>query len=142
VELLTVVGIVAVLASMATVGYRQYMLRASRVDATSALLRVSGAQERYYLQNDRYAVTAEELSAPPPAGLGIVGTERGYYELAVAADPGGAGIGYQATATARSDSNQRDDTDCWTFTIDQSSRRSAATADGTTGDQVTERCWR
>lgn len=142
VELLTVVVILGVLAAAATAGYRQYLMRANRVDATSALLRLSAAQERFYLQNDRYAVTMEEMADPPPAGLGIGGTERGYYDLSVEAGPGGAGTGYQATATARSDANQRDDTDCWTFTVDQSNARTAATSDGTTGDQVTDRCWR
>lgn len=142
VELLTVVVIVGILASLATAGYRQYLRRAQRVDATTALLRVSSAQERFYLQNDRYAVTTEEMSDPPPSGLGISGTERGYYDLEVTEGPGGAGTSYQATATARSDSNQRDDTDCWTFTIDQSNRRTAAAADGSTGDLITDRCWR
>lgn len=142
VELLTVMVIVGILAAVATAGYRQYLRRAQRVDATTALLHVSSAQERFYLQNDRYATTAEELADAPPAGLGISGTERGYYDLGVAAGPGGAGTSYQATATARSDSNQRDDTDCWTFAIDQSNRRTATTADGSTGDQVTDRCWR
>lgn len=142
VELLTVVVIVGILAATATAGYRQYLQRAQRVDATSALLRVSSAQERFYLQNDRYAATPEELADPPPAGLGITGTERGYYDLTVAAGPDGSGTGYLATATARSGSNQRDDSDCWTFTVDQGNRRTAAAADGTTGAQVTERCWR
>jgi type IV pilus assembly protein PilE len=142
VELLTVMVILGILAAAATAGYRQYLMRANRVDATSALLRLSAAQERFYLQNDRYAVTPEELTDPPPAGLGIGGTDRGYYDLSVAAGPGGSGTGYQATATARSDANQRDDTGCWTFSIDQSNARTAATSDGATGDEITERCWR
>lgn len=142
IELLIVVVVISILATLATAGYRQYVRRASRVDATTALLRLSAAQERFYLQNDRYAVTAEELAAPPPAGLGISGTDRGYYELSVAADPRGAGLGYEASATARADANQRDDQDCWTFTIDQSNRRTAAASDGSTSAGITDRCWR
>lgn len=132
----------AILATASVTGYRQYIQRANRVDATGALLRVSGAQERFYLQNGRYATTAEELADPPPAGLGITGTERGYYTLAVEAAPDGAVAGYTATATAAGDGPQRDDEDCETFTIDQSGLRGASDADGNDGAAVTDRCWR
>jgi type IV pilus assembly protein PilE len=141
-ELLIVVVIVGILAAASTAGYRQYVQRANRVDATSALLHLSASEERFYLQNDRYAVTPEELAAAPPAGLGITGTDRGYYDLDAEAAAEGAGIGYRATATVRTDSNQRDDEDCWTLGIDQTNRRSAATFGGATGAEITERCWR
>ena len=79
-----------ILATASVAGYRQYVQRANRVDASSALLRVSAAQERFYLQNGRYATTADELSNPPPGGPGIQGTERGFYDLAVEAAADGA----------------------------------------------------
>jgi type IV pilus assembly protein PilE len=134
--------IMGILATASITGYRQYVQRANRVDATGALLRISGAQERFYLQNGRYATTADELADPPPAGLGIGGTEHGYYELAVDAAPDGAVAGYSATATAAGDGPQRDDEDCETFTIDQSGQRGARDADGNEGADVTARCWR
>ncbi len=142
IELLIVVVIVAILASISVGGYRQYVQRANRVDATSALLRVSAAQERFYLQNSRYASTADELTAPPSAGLGISGTQHGLYDLAVVAGPDGAAAGYTATATAGSGASQRDDDDCRIFSIDQSGQRSAADAAGTENAEVTARCWR
>jgi len=142
IELLIVVAIVAILASISLGGYRQYVRRANRVDATSALLRISAAQERFYLQQNHYATTAEELTAPPAAGLGISGTQHGLYDLAVIAGPDGATTGYIATATASSDASQRDDEDCRTFSIDQSGQRSAADAGGTESAEITARCWR
>lgn len=137
-----VVVIMAVLATASVAGYRQYVQRANRVDATSALLRVSAAQERFYLQNNRYAATADELANPPPGGLGIGGTERGFYELAVEAAPDGAVAGYTITATAAGDGPQRDDDACQTFTIDQSGLRGATDSGGGEGAEITARCWR
>ena len=137
-----VVAIMAVLATASVAGYRQYVQRANRVDATSALLRVSAAQERFYLQNNRYATTADELADPPPGGLGIGGTERGFYELAVEAAPDGAVAGYTITATAAGDGPQRDDDACQAFTIDQSGLRGASDSGGAEGADITARCWR
>jgi type IV pilus assembly protein PilE len=142
VELMIVVVIMAILASVSVGGYRQYVRRANRVDATSALLRVSAAQERFYLQNDRYATTADELSNPPPAGLGTPDTEHGLYALAVEPAGDGATAGYVATATAASDGSQRDDDDCQAFSIDQSGKRGARDAGGAASAEITDRCWR
>lgn len=131
-----------ILATASVAGYRQYVQRANRVDATSALLRVSAAQERFYLQNSRYATTADELADPPPGGLGIGGTERGFYDLAVDAAPDGAVAGYTITATASGTGPQRDDDDCQAFTIDQSGLRGASDSGGANGADITARCWR
>ena len=137
-----VVVIMGILATASVAGYRQYVQRANRVDATSALLRVSAAQERFYLQNSHYATTADELEAPPPAGLGIRQTERGFYDLSVEAAVGGAVAGYTLTATASATGPQRDDEACQAFTIDQSGMRGALDAGGTAGPEITDRCWR
>jgi type IV pilus assembly protein PilE len=142
VELLIVVVIMAILASLSVSGYRQYVRRANRVDATSALLHLSAAQERFYLQNDRYATTADELSAPPPGGLGTAGTEHGLYDLAVVPADAGATAGYSATATASSVGSQRDDDDCHVFSIDQSGRRGARDSGDTESAAIIARCWR
>ena len=127
IELMIVVVIMAILATASVAGYRQYVRRANRVDATSALLRVSAAQERFYLQNNRYATTREELADPPPGRArhrrnrsGALRAGRGRRRRAVPSP------GYRATATATPGGSQRDDDDCQAFSIDQSGRRGAA----------------
>lgn len=142
IELMIVMVIMAILASASFAGYRQYVRRANRVDATAALLRISAGEERFYLQNNRYATTADELGDPPPAGLGISGTERELYDLALEPAPDGAVVGYIATATARSDRSQRDDAECASFSIDHSGQRSASDADDVSNAEITSRCWR
>ena len=71
IELMIVVAIVALLASIAVPSYRQYVLRANRTEATTALLQLAAAQEKFYLQNNTYAGNAL-IDDAPPAGLGLV----------------------------------------------------------------------
>ena len=141
IELLITIAIVAIIATIAVGGYRQYVRRANRVDATSALLRLASGQEKFYAQNGQYADDGAR-SAAPPAGLGIDATERGYYDLAIALAAGGAAVGYTATATVNGGASQADDEDCWIFTIDERGLRTAASRGGDTGTAVTERCWK
>jgi len=63
IELMTVVAIVAILGTIAVTSYRSYMLRTNRTEAKTELLRIRAAQEKYFLQNNKYA-TAAELQIP------------------------------------------------------------------------------
>jgi type IV pilus assembly protein PilE len=132
-ELMTVVVIVGILASIAVPSYRNYVLRAQRSDATSALLRVAAAQEKFYLQNNTYATTAQ-LNA-----LGVTATEHGWYTVAIG-NP--SATGFTATATAPSGSPQYTDTGCRTFTIDQTGKREAGDSGGTSNATIRDKCWR
>ena len=129
VELMIVIAIVAILGSLAMGSYRRYMLRANRVDATSALLQVQVAQEKFFLQNRRYGSTAADLTSAPPAGLGFVSatTDGGNYTLALAP----TATGYTVTATAVA--AQAQDTTCPSFTLNEQGTRTPVTASG---------CWR
>lgn len=133
-ELMVVMVIVAILASIALPNYRQYVIRTNRSDATTALLQIQAAQERFFLQNNRYS---GNLSDAPPAGLGIPAvTSGGKYDLAIALT-NAAGTAY--TATARPRGGQAHDTKCVVFSIDESGRRSASDGGGA---DVTSECWR
>lgn len=135
-ELMIVVVVVGILAAIAVPSYRQYTLRAQRSDATAALLRLAAAQEKFYLQNNTYATNAQ-LGTAPPGGLGMAGTEHGWYALSV--DAGANALGYTARAVAAAGSPQLSDAACRTFTINQSGVRGALTA----ADAANiEACWR
>lgn len=120
-ELMAVVVIVSILASIAVPSYRGYVLRAQRSDATAALLRVAAAQEKFYLQNNTYTTTVGT------GGLNISGTEHGWYNLTIVA-PAGFTIAtaYVATATADSAKPQARDTPCQTFTIRETGERGSS----------------
>lgn len=118
IELMIVIVVVAILASIAVPSYRNYILRTNRTDGRAHLLRVQVAQEKFFLQNNTYA-DAANLTTAPPAGLGIgLGagniTPEGHYVITLAL--GAGGMSYTATATATG--GQTDDTAaCLVLTI-------------------------
>ena len=138
VEVMIVMVIVAIIMSVGIPGYRDYLQRANRADATTALLRVAAAQERFFIANGTYASNAQ-LAPAPPAGLGIAGTERGFYNLNVLPGVGGLATGYTLVAQVAPGGDQTDDTDCWFFTTTERGQRSAF---NNGGGENTDECWR
>ena len=130
IELVIVVAIVAILTLIAVPSYRSYLLRSHRVEASAALLALSAAQEKFYLQNNTYT---DKLDDAPPTGLGLQAvTENGYYDIAIGSADA---AGFDATATAKG--GQLDDTQCKTFTIDETGTK---TAKNSSAAAVTD-CW-
>ena len=132
IELLIAIVIVAILASIAIPSYRAYVLRSRREDAVSALLRISTAEEKFFLQNKTYTIS----TAPGGLGTGAV-SDNGYYDIAIVAGPNGIGTGYSATATPNATGGQTDDAKCASFTIDQTGQRTATGTDPTPN----QTCW-
>jgi type IV pilus assembly protein PilE len=133
VELLVAMVIAAILMAIAVPSYRSYVQRTQRTEARQALTQARAAQERYFLQYNRYAA---DVAAVPPGGLGLPGiTANGLYALQVTLTP----TGYSLRATPVPGGAQQDDTRCAAFTVDESGRR---TAIRDTGEDNTEECWR
>lgn len=123
IELVIVLVVVAILAAIAIPNYREYVLRSHRTEAKAALLNVAAAQEKFYLQNNTYT---SDLSAAPPAGLGIPATtENGYYTIAITA--GANTTSFTATATATGPQTQ--DSRCASFSINQAGSKTATNTD-------------
>ena len=140
IEMMVVVLLLSIIMGLSIPGYRQYVQRASRTDATSDLLRLAASQERFYLQNGTYATNAE-LAAAPPMGLGFTGgkTKRGYYNVAITV---ANATRFTATATADGGEKQKDDHKCETFRINESGLREAADSGGSYSAAIAEECWR
>lgn len=121
IELMVVLLIVGILGAVAVPTYRQYVIRAHRTEAKTALLRLAANQERHYLQNNTYT---DDLAA---LGFGTGVSENGIYTLSV---PLADAITYQAVAvpTPGGGSNGLDmsqDEACARFTVDASGQRLA-----------------
>jgi type IV pilus assembly protein PilE len=129
-ELLTVVAILGIIASIAVPSYRRYLVRAQRSEAKTVLLQLQAAQERYYLKANRYASSVTDL------GLTDL-SPSGCYKLAVDA---GANQGYLGRAIPTATCGQTADTDCSEFQIDSTGKRSASGTGGAAA--ATPRCWR
>ncbi len=131
IELMTVVGIVAVLGVLAMGSYRNYGLRTNRTEGQTALLRIQVGEEKFFLQNNSYTV---DILDPSPAGLGVGNAStNGYYTLTVV--PGLTGtIATSFVATATAAGNQAtDQAACRVFTIDDQGQRTPPDASG---------CWK
>jgi type IV pilus assembly protein PilE len=129
IELMTVVVIVAILGSISVSSYRSYLIRTNRTEAKMALLRVQAAQEKFFLQKNRYA-TNDELDDSPPAGLGVpASTPSGFYSVTL---ENVTATTYSAKATATG-GQLKDKADCRTLTINQNGAREPATSTG---------CWK
>jgi type IV pilus assembly protein PilE len=116
IELMIVVVVVAILASIAVPSYTQYITRGKIQEATSTLANLRVKMEQYYMDNRRYSTDAAGGTCGVPDMSPTV-TPTGYSKLSyftVACVPGTnkAGVGdqsYVITATGEG----------FTFTINQ-----------------------
>lgn len=135
IELMIVIVVVGILATITLSSYRRYVVHANRIDATSTLLRIQVAQEKYFLNNNQYVQTLANVAAAPPTGLGIgidgstgATTDR-YYMISLSNT---SATTYTATATA-ANGQISDSSTCRTLSIDQSGARTPPESSG---------CWR
>jgi type IV pilus assembly protein PilE len=128
-ELMAVVMVIGILGMIALPSYRQYVMRAQRTEAKSALLQLATNQERFYLANRTYAGTANLAALGFPSGT----SEKGTYTLTIAGENAN---GYTATATPASGAafDMTGDTQCTSFSITAQGARTATGSDPT-------RCW-
>jgi type IV pilus assembly protein PilE len=133
-ELLTVIVVLGILASIAVPSYRNYLIRAQRTDAKTALLRVQAAQEKFYLSNNGYT---QNVATAQPGGLGLSATsESGYYDIRIDFDEEDGNQSYTAVATPIAGKGQEDDDQCTSLSISDTGARAA------TGPGGRDLCWR
>ena len=70
VEVLIVVAIVGILASIAIPSYREYLIRSNRTDAQAYLMELAQRQQQYLMDARAYAGDAETLGASQPDSVG------------------------------------------------------------------------
>jgi type IV pilus assembly protein PilE len=126
IELLIVITIIGILSAFALPSYRQYVIRTQRTDARTALLRAQAAQEKYYLQNNKYATDLDTLKLPAVS-------ENGLYQIQFGAGSGLQNFTIEALPLAAGGQNQ--DKQCTVFRINEIGARTAEPG----GTQL---CWR
>ena len=121
IELMVVVVVVGILASIAYPNYQEFTARAKRNEARAALLRIATNQERFYINNNTFT---DDLTSLGFANTPTAVTETGYYRVEVtSATPSD----FTATATYLHEGNEA--TKCLTFTIDGSGVQSSSPED-------------
>ncbi len=91
IELMIVVAIIGVIASIAIPSYSEYVKRAKRTDAKVALVGIAQLQASHWVQNLSYAKDLSSTNAAGGLGLGAtVSSEQDEYAITmIAADNGG-----------------------------------------------------
>lgn len=118
-EVMIVVAMIAILASVALPSYESYMRKTRRIDAKNALLDLAMRQEKFYSINNKYSATATDLSySALPYAVSSSGSNS-FYDLSVALSPDTQS--YLATATPKGP--QLNDADCYAFTIANTGQR-------------------
>ena len=110
-ELLIVVTIVAILASIALPSWDSQVKKSRRADARNTLMSVQVEQEKYRADNGRYA--------PSMSALGLStynSTSRDYYNVSIVSSSTTAFVASAAPNTNRGQDNDL----CGTFAVDQS----------------------
>lgn len=119
VEVMIVVAIIGILASIALPSYTQYVVQARRTEAQAFLMELAQRQERWRVNNREYATTGQIGADPSPLD---------YYTFSVTLDTATAGTAYILTATAVTGSAQAAaDSACTSMTLNQNGERSPAT---------------
>lgn len=131
IELLVVMVIVAILGAIAIPSYRNYVIRVSRTDAKAALTSAASFMERCFTRGNTYVGCP---TTPVMAGAGAPYPQTvpsGKYVVTIAVP---AANQYVASATPQGP--QAQDTQCGTFTLNQSGQQGVTSATRT----ATE-CW-
>lgn len=125
-EVMIVVVIVGILASIAYPSYREHVLRGNRVEGQALLMEAAARQERFYAQNNSY-VTSDTNRSQLNVGESKYAK---YYTLSVGQTANDGG--YTLTAT-----QQFGDSACGNLTLNARGEK------GRTGSGKTqEECWR
>ncbi len=126
IELMIVVAIIGILASIAYPSYQEYVLRARRGDAKATLLSVQLAQEKYRANNVSYGTL---INLGLSAGTTMISPDE-YYNITIPAAP--TASAYSITATPKS---PHADAKCATLVINQDGVKTATGTDAAN-------CWK
>ena len=118
VELMVVVAVMAILATLGYPMYLEQQLRGRRTDGKAMLNHVIQQSERFYTENNTFTTDLDELGF----GSGTVASEHGSYTITLAAGPTG-NIATSVTVTA---TPVAADAKCGTLTLSSDFSRGAS----------------
>jgi type IV pilus assembly protein PilE len=119
VEIMIVVAIVGILASIAYPAYVDHVRRAARSDAKAVLMETAQFMERYFTTNNTY-LGAALLSGVSPKGASGSGVK---YNISFSAGPSAAGFTLQAAPTGVQSGDS-----CGTLTLSNTGAQTPSTA--------------
>ena len=142
IELMVVVAIIGILASIAYPSYVSSVQKSKRTGAKVAIMEVAQAQERYFSVNMQYAYNLTTLQASSGANLG----DNDDYTITVAGNKSDGTVctssevcvTYTVTAVPKTTSPQDNDSSCKKFTLTHTGIQAAEDSGATDTSSV---CW-
>ena len=131
IELMVVVAVLGILASIAVPSYQDYVLRSKLVDAPSSLAQLRVSMEQYYQDNRSYDANPGEPTGT--CGVAVSGSDSKYF--AYTCETSSSGDKFTITATGKSAGGA----DAFAYTVDQqNNRQTTAMPSGWSSDT---KCW-
>ncbi len=127
IELMIVVAIVGILASISYPSYTKYVQKSKRTDAMVKVMQIAQQQEKFYSQNLKYAFNEETLfglaagtavnSENDLYSMDVVGVCKNTSGTVITCTAATACAAYTVTATAKASGSQTHDTNCKIFSL-------------------------
>jgi type IV pilus assembly protein PilE len=142
IELVVAMLIIAILASIAIPAYSNYVRKAHRTEAKSALLDIASLEERFFSTNNAYSALPSDMGFPVGTTIPFpVGNS--YYQITALgattatapANSASAGTPATFTITATAVNDQAKDLGCQTYTLTSTGLQTATGSDSAN-------CWK
>lgn len=130
IEVLIVMIIIGVISSYAFASYKASLLKSRRTDAQTGLTMEAQVLERCYSQNFSFK-NCDNGGTPLPSSAP---SQSGFYTVTLSATT----TSYTISAAPVVSGPQKDDTDCYYFSINDSSVKKA---NSKSGSDATTKCW-
>ena len=138
IEVMIVVAIIGILATIALPSYRDYILRGQLVDASNLLSAGRANMERYFQDNRTFAAVGADTNPPCADLIPVTVRTQGKFVLTCNAAPLPSGLAYKLTATGTGAVAG------FSYTVDQNDARTTTIGAGAPSGWVTpapNTCW-
>jgi type IV pilus assembly protein PilE len=138
IELMVVVVIIAILASIAVPAYTGSVRKSRRTEAKTALLDLAAREERYFATQNIYTTSTAALQYGSGALPVSVGSYYSISEIDSSAPTATTPGAYKLYIVPSTGSPQLQDSSCQTFNLDQTGKESSLDS---SGNDSSTTCW-